>query len=450
MERYNEYKDSGVQWLGEIPSHWKIEPFGRHFKFRKGLPITKADLKENGIAVISYGQIHAKNNLGTTLTESLVRYVSQDYLHTHPRCLLTKKDFVFADTSEDIEGSGNFVYNDFKDDIFAGYHTIVARQDSLYNPKYYAYLFMSDAWKNRVRNLVNGVKVYSIGRKQLKDNFLLFPLPSEQDAIVDFLDKETFGIDKAIAMQQKMIDLLNERKQIIIQNAVTKGLDGNVEMKDSGVDMIGMIPNHWKVEPFGKHFTFGKGLPITKANLQEEGVAVISYGQIHAKNNLGTTMTESLVRYVSPKYLESHTQCLLNQNDFVFADTSEDIEGSGNFAFNDFENKLFAGYHTVIARPQDLFFPKYYAYLFKSKAWKSQIQSLVNGVKVYSIGRRILKTSMLLIPSEDEQKHIVGFLDEKTSAIEKSIENISRQISLLQERKQIIINEVVTGKVRVS
>ena len=89
MERYNEYKDSGVQWLGEIPSHWKIEPFGRHFKFRKGLPITKADLKENGIAVISYGQIHAKNNLGTTLTESLVRYVSQDYLHTHPRCLLT-------------------------------------------------------------------------------------------------------------------------------------------------------------------------------------------------------------------------------------------------------------------------------------------------------------------------------------------------------------------------
>ena len=140
----------------------------------------------------------------------------------------------------------------------------------------------------------------------------------------------------------------------------------------------------------------------------------------------------------------------VESNDFIFADTSEDIEGSGNFAFNDFENKLFAGYHTVIARPQDLLFPKYYAYLFKSKAWKSQIQSLVNGVKVYSIGRRILKTSMLLIPSGDEQKHIVELLDEKTSAIEKSIENISRQIFLLEERKQIIINEVVTGKVRVS
>ena len=450
MKRYNEYKDSGVKWLGEIPSHWEVAPFGRHFSFRKGLPITKANLIESGVAVISYGQIHAKENLGTTLSESFVRYVSKDYLKTHPQCLLTKDDFIFADTSEDIEGAGNFVYNDFSDNIFAGYHTIVAKQDGLYNPCYYAYLFKSESWKSHIRNLVNGVKVFSIGRKQLKSNFLLFPAYAEQDAIVSYLDASTSKIDKAIAMQQKMIDLLNERKQIIIQNAVTKGLDEKVEMKESGVEWIGMIPKHWEVEPFGKHFTFGKGLPITKANLQEEGVAVISYGQVHAKYNLGTTLTETLVRYVSPKYIETHPQCLLNKNDFIFADTSEDVEGSGNFAFNDYKDKIFAGYHIVVARPTDLIYPKYYAYLFKSKAWKSQIQSLVNGVKVYSIGKRILKTSTLLIPSESEQKEIVKVLDVKTAAIEKSIENISRQISLLQERKQIIINEVVTGKVKVS
>lgn len=450
MERYSEYKDSGVKWLGEIPSHWEVEPFGRHFSFRKGLPITKANLIDSGEAVISYGQIHAKENLGTTMSESLVRYVSRDYLKSHPQCLLTKDDFVFADTSEDIGGSGNFVYNDFPANIFAGYHTIVAKQSGLYNPRYYAYLFKSECWRNHIRSLVNGVKVYSIGRKQLKSNFLLFPSYKEQDAIVRYLDAATSKIDKAIAMQQKMIDLLNERKQIIIQNAVTKGLDDKVEMKDSGVEWIGMIPKHWEIEPFGKHFTFGKGLPITKANLQDEGVAVISYGQVHSKFNLGTTLTETLVRYVSPKYLETHPQCLLYKNDFIFADTSEDVEGSGNFAFNDYKDKIFAGYHTVVARPKDLIYPKYYAYLFKSRAWKSQIQSLVNGVKVFSIGKRILKSSTLLIPSESEQKEIVKVLDLKTAAIEKSIENISRQISLLLERKQIIINEVVTGKVKVS
>lgn len=284
----------------------------------------------------------------------------------------------------------------------------------------------------------------------LSKEYVYIPPRAEQDAIVRYLDAATSKIDKAIAMQQKMIDLLNERKQIIIQNAVTKGIDENVEMKDSGVEWIGMIPKHWEIEPFGKHFTFGKGLPITKANLQEEGIAVISYGQVHAKYNLGTTLTETLVRYVSPKYLETHPQCLLNKNDFIFADTSEDVEGSGNFAFNDYKDKIFAGYHTVVARPKDLIYPKYYAYLFKSRAWKSQIQSLVNGVKVYSIGKRILKTSTLLIPCESEQKEIVKVLDLKTAAIEKSIENISRQIALLQERKQIIINEVVTGKVKVS
>lgn len=296
----------------------------------------------------------------------------------------------------------------------------------------------------------NGSTIPTISQQIIGNFKIMLPPRTEQDSIVRYLDAATSKIDKAIAMQQKMIDLLNERKQIIIQNAVTKGLDENVEMKDSGVEWIGMIPKHWEIEPFGKHFTFGKGLPITKANLQEEGVAVISYGQVHAKYNLGTSLTETLVRYVSPKYLETHPQCLLNKNDFIFADTSEDVEGSGNFAFNDYKDKIFAGYHTVVARPKDLIYPKYYAYLFKSRAWKSQIQSLVNGVKVYSIGKRILKTSTLLIPSESEQKEIVKVLDLKTAAIEKSIENISRQITLLQERKQIIINEVVTGKVKVS
>lgn len=356
---------------------------------------------------------------------------------------------------------GQFVINKMKS--WQGSYGVSA-YDGIVSPAYFVYdlKYSNKKYFNRaIRSKVfspffskysKGIRVdqWDLMPEALKIIPFLEPPVEEQDAIVRYLDAATSKIDKAIAMQQKMIDLLNERKQIIIQNAVTKGLDENVEMKDSGVEWIGMIPKHWEIEPFGKHFTFGKGLPITKANLQEEGVAVISYGQVHAKYNLGTTLTETLVRYVSPKYLETHPQCLLNKNDFIFADTSEDVEGSGNFAFNDYKDKIFAGYHTVVARPKDLIYPKYYAYLFKSRAWKSQIQSLVNGVKVYSIGKRILKTSTLLIPSESEQKEIVKVLDLKTAAIEKSIENISHQIALLQERKQIIINEVVTGKVKVS
>lgn len=430
MERYREYKESGVKWLGEIPSHWEVKRLGSFFSERKE---KVSDQDYAPLSVTKQGIFPQLENVAKTNDGD-------------NRKLVKEGDFVINSRS-DRKGSSGVSELDGSVSLI---NLVLQPRKTIFGPfcNYLlkSYGFIEENYRNG-RGIV--ADLWTTRYNEMKMIKVAMPSLEEQKTISSYLDTATSEIDKAIAMQQKMIDLLNERKQIIIQNAVTKGLDENVEMKESGVEWIGRIPKHWEVEPFGRHFTFGKGLPITKANLQEEGIAVISYGQIHAKNNLGTTLTESLVRYVSPTYIETHPQCLLKGNDFIFADTSEDIEGSGNFAFNDFDNKIFAGYHTVVARPNALLFPKYYAYLFKSKAWKSQIQSLVNGVKVYSIGRRILKTSMLLIPSEDEQKNIVRFLDKQTSAIEKTIETISRQITLLQERKQIIINEVVTGKVRV-
>ena len=431
MERYSEYKDSGVKWLGEIPSHWEVKRLGSFFFERKEKVSDKdyAPLSVTKQGIFPQLENVAKTNDGDN------------------RKLVKEGDFVINSRS-DRKGSSGVSGLDGSVSLI---NIVLQPRKVLFGPfcNYLlkSYGFIEENYRNG-RGIV--ADLWTTRYDEMKMIKVAMPSFEEQKNISSYLDAATSKIDKAIAMQQKMIDLLNERKQIIIQNAVTKGLDENVEMKDSGVEWIGMIPKHWEIEPFGKHFTFGKGLPITKANLQEEGVAVISYGQVHAKYNLGTTLTETLVRYVSPKYLETHPQCLLNKNDFIFADTSEDVEGSGNFAFNDYKDKIFAGYHTVVARPKDLIYPKYYAYLFKSRAWKSQIQSLVNGVKVYSIGKRILKTSTLLIPSESEQKEIVKVLDLKTAAIEKSIENISHQIALLQERKQIIINEVVTGTVKVS
>ena len=431
MERYSEYKESGVKWLGEIPSHWEVKRLGSFFSERKE---KVSDQDYAPLSVTKQGIFPQLENVAKTNDGD-------------NRKLVKEGDFVINSRS-DRKGSSGVSELDGSVSLI---NLVLQPRKTIFGPfcNYLlkSYGFIEENYRNG-RGIV--ADLWTTRYNEMKMIKVAMPSLEEQKTISSYLDSATSEIDKAIAMQQKMIDLLNERKQIIIQNAVTKGLDENVEMKESGVEWIGKIPKHWEVEPFSRHFTFGKGLPITKANLQEDGIAVISYGQIHAKNNLGTTLTESLVRYVSPTYIETHPQCLLKGNDFIFADTSEDIEGSGNFAFNDFDNKIFAGYHTVVARPNDLLFPKYYAYLFKSKAWKSQIQSLVNGVKVYSIGRRILKTSMLLIPSEDEQKNIVRFLDKQTSAIENTIETISRQITLLQERKQIIINEVVTGKVRVS
>ena len=420
MERYSEYKDSGVKWLGEIPSHWEVEPFGRHFSFRKGLPITKANLIDSGEAVISYGQIHAKENLGTTMSESLVRYVSRDYLKSYPQCLLTKDDFVFADTSEDIGGSGNFVYNDFPANIFAGYHTIVAKQSGLYNPSYYAYLFKSECWRNHIRSLVNGVKVYSIGRKQLKSNFLLFPSYKEQDAIVRYLDAATSKIDKAIAMQQKMIDLLNERKQIIIQNAVTKGLDENVEMKDSGVEWIGMIPKHWKIIRIKHLAKLQSGSNLTSNEISDTGSYPV-YGGNGLRGFYGSYNCEG-----------SH----------VLIGRQGALCGNINYA----EDKFWATEHAVVCYPKK----KY------NTLWFGEVLRLMN-LGQYSLASaqpglavERIKGLYMPYPSIEEQNKIALFLKQNIGKIDLYARHCQRQIALLQERKQIIINEVVTGKVKVS
>lgn len=193
------------------------------------------------------------------------------------------------------------------------------------------------------------------------------------------------------------------------------------EYKDTHEYGYSQIPHHWDIKPTRAHFSFGKGLNITKANLKESGIAVLSYGQIHSKHNSGIHLKPELIRYVDETYLTSNSQCLLGIGDFVFADTSEDIEGSGNSAYNDSYKILFAGYHTVIARPKDLSCLPYIAYLFKSREWKGQIQKNVNAVKVYSIGRGLIKQTYLLIPPIEEQEAIVAFLDSKTLKIDSYV-----------------------------
>lgn len=441
MEKYSSYKDSGEKWLGMIPEHWECIPLKRVAEVnpsrKKKLPLD---------SLVGYAPMECIRNDNMTPQKEELSRLSTGLTYCE------KGDVVLAKVTPCFE-NGNVAIVPQVDNgcCFASSELFVYRCGNIINSRFLLYYFQNKGFIDAGVTTMQGTG----GLKRITTEFAkntLVPLPSavEQRAIVSYLDRVTGEIDRAIVHCEQLISLLNERKQIIIQQAVTKGLDPNAPLKYSGVDWIGMVPVGWEVEPFGRHFTFGKGLTITKENLQEEGIAVISYGQIHSKTNVGVTLTEDLIRHVSASYIKSSPQSLLQPNDFVFADTSEDIEGSGNMVLNDYPEQIFAGYHTVIARPHDIEFPKYYAYLFKSTAWKSQVQALVNGVKVYSIGKRNLKQSYILIPSKEEQQEIVSFLDKKVSEISQAIASTERKIALLRERKQIIINEVVTGKVKIT
>ena len=242
-----EMKDSRIEWIENVPSDWTVVPLKWIVKFGKGLPITKDNLIEQGIPVVSYGQIHSKTNSGTHLGKDLIRFVSEKYFQSNPSSLGKKGDIFFADTSEDYAGVGNAVLVDGDEPVFAGYHTVIVRPIDLLYSKYLAYLFLTDAWRSQLCSRVSGIKVFSVTQGLLKETTVILPPAEKIATMTDYLDRKCSQIDAIIARQQEVIEKLKAYKLSVISEAVTKGLDPNVPMKDSGVEWIGKIPEHWKM-----------------------------------------------------------------------------------------------------------------------------------------------------------------------------------------------------------
>jgi len=448
-QTYEKMKDSGVEWLGEIPGHWSTPRFRNQFIFSKGLNITKENLQDLGVPCVNYGEVHSKYGFELNIDKHALKCVSENYLESSPKSLLNVGDFVFADTSEDIEGSGNFTQLVSRETTFAGYHTVIVRPVNEHCHRFLAYVLDSISYRNQVRKRVKGVKVYTISKRLLKDTEIwIAPLP-EQKAIAEFLDKKTAQIDAAVGIKQKQIALLKERKQILIQNAVTQGLNPNAPMCDSGVEWIGKIPKHWDVKKSRDLFKFSKGLTITKENLQDEGIPCVNYGEIHSKYGFEVNPKKHPLKCVGQDYLKSNNKSLLNYGDFVFADTSEDLEGSGNFTYLNSKEAVFAGYHTVIARLIGGIKYRYVAYFLDSLAHRAQIRQRVKGVKVFSVTQSILKRTSVILPPFAEQATIITYLDTQSAKIDQAIALQQQQIGKLKEYKTTLINSAVTGKIKV-
>ena len=203
---YTEMKDSGIEWIPQIPTDWQVKRLKELFSFGKGLPITKADLVDSGVAVISYGQIHAKSNTGTHLAKSLLRYVPKTFLETNPSAILRKGDIVLADTSEDLDGLGNAALMDIDDTVFAGYHTIILHPGNADFSKYLSYLFQTDNWRSQLRANASGIKVFSVTQKMLRSCNLILPPKAVRDAITAYLDTQCAKIDEIIAQAKASIE----------------------------------------------------------------------------------------------------------------------------------------------------------------------------------------------------------------------------------------------------
>lgn len=405
MEKYSEYKDSGVKWLGEIPSHWEIK------KLRAGLT-ERREKWNSSEALIILSLLKDKGVIPYTEKGEVGNKSKED----HSQYKIARKGDLVINSMNVIIGSLGITQ--FDGYISPAYYSFKPRENI--NLSYFNYILS-------LRGVQQSIRCYSKGIMEIRlkitsNDFLSMPFPfpslEEQNAIVTNLDVVINNIDIAIAQQQKMIDLLNERKQIIINRAVTKGLNPNAKMKDSGVEWIGEVPEHWEVRSFKTMMAIQRGHDLTAEEFKMGEIPVYGSGGLMGFHNVVTSKGPSIV-----------------------------IGRSGSVGKLQYIEEDFWAHNTAIYltdnKGNDT---KYLYYLLKSV----DLSALATQTAVPTLDRKnVLSYKVPCCLDKIEQEEISHYLDGVLSKIDQMISTVNGKISLLQERKQIIINEVVTGKVKV-
>lgn len=423
-------KETGIDWIGKIPEEWEVTKikYLSDGKLQYGANAEGVEFSNELPRYIRITDINSKNTLKSEGKQSLPINLAKPYM-------LKDGDILFARSGATV--GKTFIYKDeIGSSAFAGYLIKFRANLEKVIPKFVFYMTLGSGYENWKKSIFSQATIQNIGADKYGNMFLAIPKIEEQKTIINYLDSEIGRIDNTIKLLEKQIMKLVEYKKSIITETVTKGLLAKKE--------------NWKIERLKYHFSTNKGLSITKENLKDEGIPVISYGQIHSKYAVKVNPENADLPFIDEDYLK-YKSALLEYGDFVFADTSEDIIGSGNFSTNFGSNNFFAGYHTIIVRLNNFYKHdfRYFMYLFDSEWFRKNIQSKVSGVKVYSITQQILKNATIIIPPLKEQKEIADYLDNKVPLLEKSIDLLHKSIKKQEEIKKSLIFEYITGKKRV-
>ena len=417
MKRYKEYKDSGVKWIGEIPSHWDTKQFRRFFLIKKDVANCL------GYDVLSVTQ----KGLKVKDIESNEGQMANDY------------------SKYQIVEVGDFVMNSM--DLLTGYidcarqkgvtspdyKSFRVRQAISLNKDYYLYIFQL-CYKGRIfYNLGRGVS--NKGRWRLPSenlNRFMLPVPPlhEQQAIVDYLKDKTLKIEQYVSARERERELLDSLKQSEVANTVTKGLNPNVKMKDSGIPWIGEIPEHW--------------IPCRNKDIFEESKKTVG-----EKSSdyvlLSLTKQGVIVRDLSenkgkfPK--EFNTYKVVEPGDMIFCmfdidETPRTVGLSQNFG-------MITGAYDVFKIKRVL--PKFVLYYYLSIDDRKALRPLYKGLRKV-VPLPTFMSSKIFLPPLSEQQAIVAYIDEKLQKIDQYMADLQREIDYLKEFKQRLISDAVTGQ----
>ena len=421
-------KPSGIDWIGDIPKSWKVTRLQTLFDQVKD---KNSGTKEKNLLSLSYGKIVKKDIEGAfgLIPESFDTYN-----------IIKKNDIVLrlTDMQNDQVSLRTGLVKEEKGIITSAYVTIRLKCGS---PSYYHwYLYAFDTSK-QIYAFGQGVR-QSLTFEELKKMLILLPSPKEQQAIADFLDEECAQIDSIAADLEKQIALLQQYKKSLITETVTKGLDKSVPMKDSGVEWLGKIPEHWDVEPIKYRVTFhngdrGENYP-SKSELQSEGIPFINAGHLE-----GDGLNMDNMDYISEEKYRIMGGVKLRSGDILYC-----LRGSvGKNAIVDMNQGTVAS--SLVAIRSVRISAKYLYYCLNSHIEEVQRYLWDNGTAQPNLSADNLGKYKICIPPVEEQMTIVEYLNNICSQVDNLIIGKRRQLSTIQQHKKSLIYEYVTGKKRV-
>ena len=435
MVRYDSYKDSGVEWLGKIPTDWSTSFIKNlvEIKITDGPHLTPNFVDEGGIPFLSVESIQ---NSKIDLSRRRGNISVEDHLEYSKKCKPQWNDILLVKSGS----VGKLTIVDIEDEFNVWSPLSLIRIKKKGNPKYFYYFFHTDYFQTLLK-LNSGINTQpNIGMGVIENLKVVSPPLSEQQQIVSFLDTKTSLIDSLIEKTQRKIELLKEKRTSLINEVVTKGLNPNVEMKESGVEWIGDIPSHWTRNKLNRITDrIGDGLHSTPKYVDSSEYYFIN------GNNLvnGEIKIFDSTKCVSEEEFKKHF-IQLNSKTLLLS-----INGTiGNLSFYN-DEKVILGKSSCYINLKENINHHFVYYVLKSESISKYFTFELTGTTIFNLSLNSIRNTPIVVPPENEQQQIVEYLDEQTQKIDKTISIEEKRIKLLKEYRQSLISEVVTGKLKV-
>ena len=445
MRTYEKYKESGIEWIGEIPEHWELTKLKYIGKLYSGLSGKSGDdFKQDDSSLnkpfIPFTNI-ANNEKINPLNLQYVVITEDDKQNK-----VQMNDLFFMMSSENFEDVGKSTI--LVDDIGEVYLNSFCKGYRLSNENVCAhflnYFLLNHASRRRLMIEANGFTRINLKMEKVNDFEIELPPLSEQTAIANYLDSKTTEIDRIVADKEALVSLYEEEKKALINEAVTKGRNPEVKLKPSGIDWLGDVPEHWEVVGFN-HFVYLKhGFQFREYDFTDDGIKVVKITQLKPDGSLDI----SNCSYIDKSRSDEFDGIKINNGDILMALTGGTI--GKIIKATDINELLLQNYRVGNFYPKsDLLSKEFLFYILSADLVIAQIFYYQKETGQPNVGKEDFSNMKFCLPPLEEQTSIVHYIESETANINDKINQIKQEIALLKEYRQALIFEAVTGKVRV-